>query len=316
MKRFLPITVTLALCFILCFSATFFFVRFNNGVQAARNTPEVQVMIAAAPSTNAAGDAHSCCTAPKANSATAFAALGNNAAFVATHENPRPFTFEGKGVDVTTKAADGTECFAYEVKPAKPTNNTIFVFQEFWGLNDYIKREADRLADETGAHVIALDLYDKKIATTREDAGKYMKESSPERLKTIIQAFQKYAGADAKIATIGWCFGGGWSHQASLLVGKQAVGCVIYYGMPEMDAAKLAAMNAPTLGIFAKQDKWITPEVAANFEKAVKATGKPIEIKIYDADHAFANPSNPKYQKEMAEDAHKAAVSFLKKSFS
>jgi carboxymethylenebutenolidase len=34
----------------------------------------------------------------------------------------------------------------------------------------------------------------------------------------------------------------------------------------------------------------------------------------YNADHAFANPSNPKYNKEYAEDAHKKAVDFIKKN--
>jgi carboxymethylenebutenolidase len=85
--------------------------------------------------------------------------------------------------------------------------------------------------------------------------------------------------------------------------------------MPETDAAKLAGMNAPTLGIFAKQDRWITPEIAAKFEAAVKAAGKPIEIKLYDADHAFANPSSPKHDKDMAQDAYNAVLGFLRRCF-
>lgn len=265
---------------------------------------------------------HSCCSiseaadnTPQPSATAQFAALSSDGVFVSTHEEPLKATFATKGAAVTVKAADGTECFGYEIKPTVATKNVIFVVHEFWGLNDYIKQEADKLSEELGVRVIALDLYDGKVATAREDAVKYMQANKPERSQAIIAAFQKYVGADAKIATIGWCFGGGWSHQASLAVGKQAVGCVIYYGMPEMDAAKLAAMNAPTLGIFAKQDKWITPEVASKFEAAVKAARKPIEIKMYDADHAFANPSNAKYGKDFAEDAHKAVIAFFKKCF-
>jgi carboxymethylenebutenolidase len=40
-------------------------------------------------------------------------------------------------------------------------------------------------------------------------------------------------GKSAKIGTIGWCFGGGLSLQASLTAGKQAAATVMYYGMPE-----------------------------------------------------------------------------------
>lgn len=272
---------------------------------------------------------HSCCSVensisnkatgsenPSQHQATTqFAAFTNDQAFVNKHEEPLAIALQTKGAAVKVKSADGAECFGYEIKPAKDTKNVIFVIHEWWGLNDQVKQEADKLSEDLGARVIALDLYDGKLATTREDAGKYMQSNKPERSKAIIEAFQKYVGKDAKIATIGWCFGGGWSHQASLAVGKQAVGCVIYYGMPEMDAKKLAAMNAPTLGIFAKEDKWITPEVATKFEMTVKATGKPVEIKMYDADHAFANPSNPKHNKDMTADAYKAVLAFFKKCF-
>jgi carboxymethylenebutenolidase len=251
-----------------------------------------------------------------ANQATVqFAGFGASAAFRAEHENPLPYSFEGKGTKVTVKSADGADCFGYEIKAAKPTNNVIFVIHEWWGLNDYVKQESERFADELGARVIAIDLYDGKVATTREDAAKYMQSCSPDRAKAIIAGFGKYVGADARIGAIGWCFGGGWSHQASLLLGKQAVACVIYYGMPETDASKLAQMNAPTLGIFAKQEKWISPEVVEKFEAAMKTAGKPLEVKSFDADHGFANPSNPKHNKEFTAEARTMVLAFFKKCF-
>jgi len=47
-----------------------------------------------------------------------------------------------------------------------------FVFQEWWGLNDNIKREAETLYNDLGnVNVIALDMYDGKVATAREDAA-------------------------------------------------------------------------------------------------------------------------------------------------
>lgn len=246
---------------------------------------------------------------------TQFAGFAANMDFRTKHENPLPYTFQGKGKAVTVKSTDGKDCGGYEIKPTKATKNVIFVIHEWWGLNDYVKREAESLADALGAHVIALDLYDGKVATTRDSAAKYMQTCSADRAKTIISAFTNYVGADARIGTIGWCFGGGWSHQASLLVGKQAVGCVIYYGMPESDPAKLASMSAPTLGIFAKQEKWISPEVVAKFEAAMKTAGKPLEIKSFDADHGFANPSNPKHNKEFTEEARAMVLAFFKKCF-
>jgi carboxymethylenebutenolidase len=44
----------------------------------------------------------------------------------------------------------------------------------------------------------------------------------------------------------------------------------------------------------------------------MKTAKKSLEIKAYDADHAFANPSNPKFNKEFSDDAFKNATDFIK----
>jgi dienelactone hydrolase len=119
----------------------------------------------------------------------------------------------------------------------------------------------------------------------------------------------------AMLASIGWCFGGGWSLQEALLGGKQTVGCVMYYGMPEKDVARLKTLNSDVLGIFASQDKWISPEVVARFKKDMAAAGKSLTVESYDADHAFANPSNPKYKKADAAQAHAHALAYLRGRF-
>ncbi len=254
---------------------------------------------------------HSCCSKP---STTAFAMLGADPSFKASHEAPLPFHFiPSSGKMITVTSPDGKNASGFEIKATVPSKNFLFVFQEWWGLNDYIRQEAQNLAEELGnATVIAIDLYDGRVATNADDAGKFMQETKEERIRTIIQAFIAYAGKDARIQTIGWCFGGGWSLQASLMAGSNAGGCVMYYGMPEKDREKLKKLNAPVLAIFASRDNWITPEIAAAFEKDMKETGKSVTVKSFDADHAFANPSNPKFNKEAMEQAHGMAVGFLR----
>jgi carboxymethylenebutenolidase len=166
-----------------------------------------------------------------------------------------------------------------------------------------------------GVNVIAVDLYDGKVATTPEEAGKYMGDVKSERAVAILKGVQMYAGPKAQFASIGWCFGGGWSLQEALLGGKQTVGCVMYYGMPEKDVAKLKTLNTDVLGIFAAQDKWINTEVVNQFKKDMAAAGKKVTIESYDADHAFANPSNPKFSKEYAAKAHGQALAYLRTKF-
>ena len=232
--------------------------------------------------------------------------------FKEAHETPEKIETEQLGKMTTFDTPDGATGAAYAVV-SEGSDKFLFVIQEWWGLNDHIKREADRLSKALdGVTVIALDMYDGKVADNPDDAGKYMKAVKQERAEAIVNGAITKAGATAKIATIGWCFGGGWSLRASILAKDQAAGCVMYYGMPVQKAEELAPLKADVLGIFAEKDGWITPEVVGKFEALADATGKKVTVHQFDAEHAFANPSSPRYDEKAAQDANKLAVDFLK----
>jgi carboxymethylenebutenolidase len=231
-----------------------------------------------------------------------------------SHPLPLPFTYHSEnGAPITFKAPDGTEAYGWEIKSKTLTRNYLLVVHEWWGLNDYIKQESEKLWNDLGnVNVIAVDLYDRKVASTREDAAKYVQAVTTDRAKAILQGAIAYAGPDARIFTIGWCFGGGWSLQACLLAGSQAAGCVMYYGMPEKDPERLKDLHADVLAIFANKDQHITPKLADEFSANMEKAGRKLILKRYDAEHGFANPSNPIFDKAATEDAYKAVLGFLK----
>ncbi len=251
------------------------------------------------------------CCAPSATEE--FALNASNKSFVSLHSQPLPFTFNSiRGNDITYKTSDGTDAHAWEIKATKSTNYYLFVIHEWWGLNDYIKQESEKLSDDLGVNVIALDLYDNKIATTSDDAGKLMQDVKTNRAISIIKGAYNYVGSGAKIFTIGWCFGGGWSLQTAIEGGKQVQGCVIYYGQPEKDLNRLKNLNCDVIGFFGNKDKWITPEVVSDFEQNMKLSGKKLIVNRYDADHGFANPSNPSHDVEATKDAYEKTITFIK----
>ncbi|HEY4326459.1 MAG TPA: dienelactone hydrolase family protein [Mucilaginibacter sp.] len=253
-----------------------------------------------------------CCAKPSATQQ--FAMLASNKTFIMSHKNPLKIHFQSSiGKNINYKTTDGKDADAYEFKAKKSTNNYLIVVHEWWGLNDFVKRESEKIYTELGnVNVIDVDLYDGKVATTRDDAGKLMQSVNEARAKAIINGAITYVGPKAHIATIGWCFGGGWSLQTTLLTGKQAAGCVMYYGMPEQDINRLKTLNCDVLGNFANKDQWINPKVVAKFEDDMKAAGKKLYVHQYDADHGFANPSNPIYNSEATKDAYEHTVEFLK----
>jgi carboxymethylenebutenolidase len=135
-----------------------------------------------------------------------------------------------------------------------------------------------------------------------------------DRLESIVKAGVAFAGSKAKIANVGWCFGGSWSLKSALLGGKQTVGSVMYYGMPVRDVEKLKTLNSDVLGLFATE-KYISKEVIEDFALKMKEANKQLEYKIFDGVHGFANPSNPKYDEKLATEAYGMALGYLKKRF-
>lgn len=234
--------------------------------------------------------------------------------FAMLHPNPKAFTLiNPKGNTIAFPAADGSKASGYFIKSKKKSNKWLFVIQEWWGLNDYIKQEAEKYCNDLdNVNVLAIDMYDGKIATVRDSAMLYMSNAKKERLETIINAAIAYAGNKANIYTIGWCFGGGWSLQTAIIAGKQAKGCVMFYGRPEQDVARLKTINCDIIGFFGNQDKGIPQDVVNTFETNIKTADKKITLHRYEAGHGFANPSNPSYNKEFTKDAYQKAIAFLK----
>jgi len=245
---------------------------------------------------------------------TLYTAEASTTAFAMLHENPLPFTLPNyKGSNVYFDVADGQQGMAYEIKAKKKTNNYLLVIHEWYGLNDYIKQEAEQLhVDLSEMNVLALDLYDGKVADNRDSAMKYIQAVNTVRLENIIKGAIAYAGKDARIFTVGWCFGGMWSLQASILAGKHGAGGVMYYGRPETDTEKLKQINGDVIGFFGNLDRSPTPELVNEFEEKMATAGKKLITNKYEAGHGFANPSNPSFNKAARDDAHAKTIAFLK----
>ncbi|MGD8394865.1 MAG: dienelactone hydrolase family protein [Candidatus Eiseniibacteriota bacterium] len=209
---------------------------------------------------------------------------------------------------------DGERAYLSLPEDAAPPLPGIVVIHEWWGLNDHIMHWTDRLA-AAGYAALAVDLYGGTVATTREAAMAAMQAVDEERALEILAAAHAFLADDARIraerrASIGWCFGGGWSLQQALHA-PDLDAAVIYYGRLTTDPEALQAIEASLLGIFANRDSSIPPEVVDAFEAALEEADVEHTILRYDADHAFANPSSARYDQEAATDAWAHVADFL-----
>jgi carboxymethylenebutenolidase len=235
-------------------------------------------------------------------------------AFAAMHPNPiliNPENLLGKMISF--EAADGKKASAYFIPAKKSTKKWLIVIQEWWGLNNNIKAEADKYYTALeDMNVIAVDMYDGKVAATPDSAMKLMRGADMGRMTAIIQGAIKNAGAEASIYSVGWCFGGMWSLQTAILAGPQAKGTVMYYGRPESNMDKLKSIQCDIIGFFGNQDQAPSPAMVNEFEKNMKEAGKNLSVNRYEANHGFANPSNPSFNPTATADAYAKAIAFLK----
>jgi carboxymethylenebutenolidase len=253
--------------------------------------------------------AQKCCAKPGS-----MQALAMNTDFQKAHEAPEPFEYTSENGSMIQFPAGDKQASAFFIPAKHKTNRVLIVCHEWWGLNDYIKREAEQLQNELGdVDVYAVDLYDGEVATDAGTAGKLAQGLDAARGNAIVEGLVKHIGSSKKIATIGWCMGGGWSFNATLAAGKQAAACVMYYGFPEDDVKRINTLKTNVLYIYGTEDKYIKAADVAAFGKRVKATGHSYTQKDFKADHAFANPSNPHYNEQAMKEAKALAVAFLKK---
>jgi carboxymethylenebutenolidase len=192
----------------------------------------------------------------------------------------------------------------------------LIVIHEYWGLNDWVKQQAGKLADQ-GYVALAIDLYRGKVADNPDLAHELMRGVPQDRATRDLRAAYDFLAAQPsvkrdRIGSIGWCMGGGYSLDTALAE-PQLAATVINYGHLATEPSELKKINAPILGLFGGQDRGITPDDVKKFQQAMEQLGKKIQTKIYpDAGHAFENPSNKQgYKPEDAADAWQLTVDFL-----
>lgn len=256
---------------------------------------------------------------------------GSLAAVLADPRRARAAAETLESVSITT--ADGRKVNAALARP-KTKSPAVLVIHEFWGLNDQIKAFTASLVG-LGYLGLAVDLIGKPATDNPDIAMANMQKvdsnQATEAMKAWIAYLRKHEAADGKLATLGFCFGGGWSLLGSLAAPVDAT--VIYYGRltpppppnappAPYDSAQaftpeqLAPLKGPVLGHFASRDTFVTKPMVDDFVAAAKEAGKSVTVHWYDADHGFANPTTARYDKEDAQLAWSRTQDFLAQNLS
>ena len=201
----------------------------------------------------------------------------------------------GEYVDVPY--AGHTALRTWVVYPERSSKaGVVLVVHEIFGLSDWIRGVADRLAAE-GFIAVAPDLISglgpggggTDSVASRDDVVGLVRKLTPDESAARIAAVRAWASgipsANGKLATIGFCWGGGRSF-ATAATSPAPQAAVVFYGMAP-DSAQILDVRAPVLAHYGGNDARITATVDGTRATLAKL-GRTYEPHVYDgAGHGF-----------------------------
>ena len=169
----------------------------------------------------------------------------------------------------------GREVASYLARPAKKPTPAVILVHEWWGLNNQITNVARELAQE-GFLELAVDLMDGRVATTRNDTKRLMgrvgRTETLELSRKLLRWLKAHPDSNGRIATLGWCFGGGWALSAATVEPDDAA--AVYHGRVNHRTGELRHLKGPVMGHFATHNMWINRDIVTLFELGMLRAGK------------------------------------------
>jgi dienelactone hydrolase len=189
---------------------------------------------------------------------------------------------------------EGYLAYDDEVKGKRPG---VLVVHEWWGLNDFARKAAERVA-KLGYVALAADMYGKgKVTQKPEEAGAWAGQikGTPlmrERAKAGLAVLAKQEQVDPRrLAAMGFCFGGTTVLELAYS-GAEVRGVVSFHGgltAPKPDDLK--NIKASILALHGADDPLVKPEDITAFQEGMRQAKADWQMILFGgAVHSFTNP--------------------------
>jgi carboxymethylenebutenolidase len=226
----------------------------------------------------------------------------------------------GRATSTTARAAGGEvesitisgrqAVFAAAAEP----KGAVLLIHEIFGLTDHFRSLTGRLAGD-GYSAITVDLVPEGTGTVA-DQGRIagILTGGPEDrllgdLRAGLDELERRV-PDAKLAVMGFCFGGGLTWRL-LAAGEARVAAAVPFYGPAPDAPDFSRSEAAVLAIYGELDARVnaTRDAAA---AALQQAGLTHEVRTFPgADHAFFNDTGARYNPAAAAEAYRAVLDWF-----
>ncbi len=209
----------------------------------------------------------------------------------------------------------GAEDLAYLAIPATPPSVGIVLVPDAYGLDDFTKAEADRLAAQ-GYLVVAVDIYNGKLMTDPGDLANLIQNLSADSVMKTIDSGVKLFRESPKFRTdhviaMGWGTGATYVFQSIQESQNSIDGAITFYGPCPTADHELGKFYAPLCAIYSDRDPTSTHDVVLSFQQRMKANGNDCECWFMAASSGWSNPKSKAYNPAEDREAWKVAVPFI-----
>jgi len=208
----------------------------------------------------------------------------------------------------------GDEDIAYLSLPATPPSLGIVLVPDIYGLDDFTKGEADRLA-KLGFVVLAVDTYNGHHSTDPAAIATLLGNLDVAASMKAVDAGIRLLHESRRVqvghvVVMGWGTGARFAFQAAR-ENKTLDGAILFYGPVETDVEKIGKFLAPVCAVYPNNDPTTTHAEVQVFEHMMKDAGNDFSAWFIAAGAGWSNPASKNYNAVEDREAWKVAMPFL-----
>jgi carboxymethylenebutenolidase len=208
----------------------------------------------------------------------------------------------------------GAEDLAYLSIPTTPPSMGIVLVPDAYGLDDFTKKEADRLA-ALGYLVVAVDIYNGRLTTDPGDLANLVENlNAATVMKTIDSGIRLFRESPKfrvdHVVAMGWGTGATYVFQAAR-ESKSLDGAITFYGPVITADHVLGKFTAPLCAVYPETDAMAPHDIVLNFQQRMKQDGNDCEAWFIAASYGWSNPASKSYNPTEDKEAWKVALPFI-----
>jgi carboxymethylenebutenolidase len=206
----------------------------------------------------------------------------------------------------------GAEDLGYLAIPNTPPMVGIVLVPDAYGLDDFTKHEAERLASE-GYLAVAIDIYDgRRPNDPGQIANMVANLDGPTVMKTVNAGIRLFNESPKfrvdHVVVVGWGVGANYAWQAANEESGPD-GAILFYGPVESGPVKRCPL--PVCALYSDRDPSVTRGSVLDFQHALRDAGSDFTAWFIAAGPGWSNPQSRNYSPVEDREAWKVAEPFL-----